>query len=108
LHIYQSQQQRQQMQKYISDKKCYFCHKQEAKTHTNSAHANSFKSLVDNGQDNNPKCLPCHTTGYGKPGGFVDAKSTPDISNVGCQACHGPGSFHIENGHEQRVTTTND
>jgi uncharacterized protein YxeA len=84
--------------KYISDKKCYFCHKPETRKHINSTHANSFKSLVDNGQDKNPKCLPCHTTGYGKPGGFVDVKSTPDMKDVGCQACHGPGSLHIENG----------
>lgn len=84
--------------RYVSDKKCYLCHKQQAKSHIKSAHANSFKSLTDNNQDKNPKCLPCHTTGYGKPGGFVDVKSTPDLIGVGCQACHGPGSAHVENG----------
>lgn len=84
--------------KYVSDKKCYLCHKLQAKTHLKDAHANSFKSLKDNRQENNPKCLSCHTTGYGKPGGFVDAKSSPDMADVGCQACHGPGSAHIENG----------
>lgn len=84
--------------KYVSDKKCYFCHKKQAKDHIKSAHAKSFDSLAENGQEDNAKCLPCHTTGYGKPGGFVDANSTPDMMGVGCQSCHGPGSAHVENG----------
>jgi len=84
--------------KYVSDKKCYLCHRQQAKNHIKSAHANSFKSLTENNQEKNPKCLPCHTTGYSKPGGFVDVKTTPDLAGVGCQACHGPGSAHTENG----------
>jgi len=84
--------------KYVSEKKCYMCHKALAKTHETSKHALSFKCLLDNNQDKNPKCLQCHTTGYGKPGGFTDIKSTPDLIGVGCQACHGPGSEHIEIG----------
>ncbi|MGB9594971.1 MAG: multiheme c-type cytochrome [Candidatus Poribacteria bacterium] len=84
--------------KYVSEKKCYMCHKAIAKTHEKSKHALSFKCLVDNNQDQNPKCLQCHTTGYGKPGGFADINATSDLAGVGCQACHGPGSDHIENG----------
>jgi nitrate/TMAO reductase-like tetraheme cytochrome c subunit len=84
--------------KYVSEKRCYMCHRAQAKQHENTAHAKTFKRLLDNGQDKNPKCLPCHTVGYGKPSGFMDVKSTPDLAGVGCQACHGPGSAHIEEG----------
>jgi nitrate/TMAO reductase-like tetraheme cytochrome c subunit len=84
--------------KYVSEKRCYMCHRSQAKLHEGTTHAKSFKNLSDHNQEKDPKCLSCHTTGYGKPSGFVDAKSTPELAGVGCQACHGPGSAHIEEG----------
>ena len=41
------------------------------------------------------KCLKCHTTGYGQPTGYKDAKSE-GLTDVGCESCHGPGSKHEE------------
>lgn len=81
---------------YVSEETCKKCHKGQAETHNNSAHAKSFETLSLLGEDKNPKCLVCHTTGYGQPGGFEDIKSTPSLAAVGCQACHGPGSEHIK------------
>ncbi len=41
-------------------------------------------------------CYQCHTTGYGKPGGFVSPEKTPHLKIAGCEVCHGPGEFHAK------------
>jgi len=42
------------------------------------------------------QCLPCHVTGYKKPGGFVSMEETPDFIGVQCEMCHGPGSIYAQ------------
>ncbi len=83
---------------YVEGKKCKTCHIKVFNAQAETAHAKSFENLVDAGEATNAECLPCHTTGYGKTGGFVDAESTEDLAGTTCQACHGPGSAHIEKG----------
>ena len=92
---------------YISGKKCKTCHIKVYKAHAETRHAKSLENLTDAGEATNAECLPCHSTGYGKTGGFVDATSTPTLAGTTCQACHGPGSAHVEKGlsKEQRRQT---
>jgi len=79
--------------KYIGTSKCRMCHMKEHKTWKKTKHASNFDGLQGDEQKN-PDCLKCHTTGYGKPGGFVSLEETPKMTNTGCEACHGPGSAH--------------
>ncbi len=83
---------------YVPSKKCKMCHIKTFKAHAKALHAMAFENVKDAGQETNAECLACHSTGYGKSGGFVDAESTPGLAGTTCQACHGPGSAHIEKG----------
>ncbi len=48
-----------------------------------------------------PKCLKCHTTGYGQPGGYPATVTRENEAlaakrqGVQCEACHGPGSLYV-------------
>jgi len=53
-----------------------------------------------------PECVHCHTTGYGKPGGFISIEKTPEMVNVQCEMCHGPGSLYAEMMMKKRGTYT--
>ena len=53
----------------------------------------AYKKLRKEGKEK--RCWECHVTGYGRPGGFKDEKTTPELAELGCEACHGPGSKHI-------------
>jgi nitrate/TMAO reductase-like tetraheme cytochrome c subunit len=76
---------------------CQRCHSTHYNEWTQTNHAKAFQTLVAAGQDTNPACLPCHVVGYGQPGGFVDAATTPDLEGVQCEDCHGPARQHVDN-----------
>ncbi len=96
---------------YIGAKKCKPCHIKQFKAWEKTSMATSFNNLkplvkeaekqrigLDPGKDytEDADCLKCHTTGYGKPGGFIGADETPEMVNVQCEECHGPGSEFIK------------
>ena len=88
---------------YVGSSTCKECHEEiYASFMKNSRKAHSFKSIQRMaGQltdEEVKECYTCHTTGYGKPGGFVSREKTPDLANLGCETCHGPGSAHVEAG----------
>ena len=87
-------------------KSCKKCHRKVWKTWKDSTMALSFdilkpgeradikkKAGLDPQKDytQDTTCLPCHTTGYGKTGGFVSMEKTPSMAGVSCESCHGPG-----------------
>lgn len=99
-----------------SCKKCHFSqHKSWAKTEMAKAMDTlrpgkkveaKQKHKLDPNKDytKDASCLPCHTTGYGKPGGYPELvegqtwtaeqqKRATEMEGVQCEACHGPGSL---------------
>jgi hypothetical protein len=98
---------------FVGSQACKKCHIKEFKSWEQTKMAQSFEQLkpgvaaqakTDAGLD--PKkdytkdagCVRCHVTGFGKPGGFVDIATTPNLAGVGCEVCHGPGGTYIQDG----------
>jgi hypothetical protein len=81
---------------YLGTAACSSCHEEAHEVWKSSAHAHAFRTLIDQNQDFNEECVGCHSVGFGRTGGFVNAKATPILVDVQCEACHGPGSAHVE------------
>ncbi len=87
--------------RYVGSQACKECHEEQYASYLkNAKKAHSWKSVAVMApkltSEELKSCYRCHTTGYGKPGGFVSPQQTPQQKNVGCEACHGPGSKHLE------------
>jgi formate-dependent nitrite reductase cytochrome c552 subunit len=101
--------------KFIGSKSCQKCHFKEHASWQKTKMALAFKSLkpgeaadakkkanLDPAKDytRDAKCVACHVTGYGKPGGYPEVGKewsaeekarAPLLEGVGCENCHGPG-----------------
>lgn len=74
---------------------CRKCHLKQYRSWEATPHATAHE-LLEGADATNAECLACHTTGMGKPGGFVSMEATPKLAGVQCEACHGPGSDYID------------
>jgi hypothetical protein len=81
-------------QRYVGKNTCAACHYSKFRTWKHEKHALGFEILPQKYRKD-PKCLTCHTTGYGEPTGYKDA-STPQLAGITCESCHGPGSEHAK------------
>jgi hypothetical protein len=79
---------------YMGSVWCRSCHAEIYQKWNDTPHAHAFLTLRRDGEEYNPECVGCHSTGYGS-GGFVTIVETPTFQNVQCEACHGPSSKHI-------------
>lgn len=79
-------------------------------------HSGAWKTLVEGGKDLSYDCVSCHATGFDRPSGSnlwtlarwqraavpdggaagtaPDGRAGPDLRDVQCEVCHGPGSMH--------------
>jgi len=82
---------------YTGSKSCKMCHvhEYEYEKWSTKAHARAYATLVREGSQYDPECIKCHVVGFNYESGFVSETQTPDLKDVGCENCHGPGSKHI-------------
>ncbi len=104
---------------YVGADKCKICHIKQYKSWKMTRMAKTFDVLkpgvsaeakvklkFDPQKDytGDTKCLECHTTGFGMPGGYKipqagnsqDAKRAQANEGTTCEACHGPGSKYVD------------
>lgn len=74
---------------------CATCHSGIHEQWHETHHARAFATLIEANQEYNPECVGCHVTGFDQPEGFLNARQTPDLANVQCEACHGNGTAHV-------------
>ncbi|HUU39385.1 MAG TPA: cytochrome c family protein [Desulfatiglandales bacterium] len=93
---------------YVGSEVCRECHENEYTQFTKFAKkSHSFQSVKKMAkgltQQEVEGCFQCHTTGYGKPGGFQSETETPHLKNTGCEVCHNAGSLHAETGDPEDI-----
>ena len=104
---------------YVGSKTCKKCHVKIYKSWVETKHGKTMEVLAPGHCDESKtkasldvakdysadeSCLKCHSTGFGKAGGYAvpDAsdekavKKMEDLAGVGCESCHGPGSKYVE------------
>jgi len=87
--------------RYVGSEACKDCHENEYLYFmTYARKSTSFRSIErlkkELSEQEIKGCYACHTTGYGKAGGFESPDKTPHLRNAGCEVCHGPGEYHVK------------
>lgn len=83
---------------YLSYTACEMCHSDKVESWKATGHAKAFEALKTQGEEKqeNPGCVKCHVVAYEQDGGFIDMDLTPELKDVQCESCHGPGKKHTE------------
>lgn len=100
---------------YVGINKCKMCHMKQYKAWGETPHAKAWAGLVKadsakaaevsaamkveltGAPSATDGCIQCHVTGFHLAGGYpqADSAKTASLTNVTCEACHGPGSLHV-------------
>ena len=89
--------------KFVGSKACQECHESEYEVWNESGHGHAFKTLTElkPPRQFDPECLSCHVTGWEPQqyspidSGYANFETTPHLTSMGCENCHGPGSSHV-------------
>ena len=99
---------------FIGTDKCRMCHMKQYRAWLETPHAKAWGALtkgdpkkiadmaaalkieIKGSPDATDECIKCHVVGFQLTGGYPQADSAKAavVMNVGCEACHGPGSLH--------------
>lgn len=74
---------------------CETCHSKAVAKWQGSKHAVALAALTRTGEHVNPECISCHTTQFGRNGGFDGTEATVHLAGNQCENCHGPAGQHV-------------
>jgi hypothetical protein len=97
---------------FVGSEACSECHDGDYAIWEKTGHGHALDTLIHPGERSevprhfDPECISCHVVGWNPQkffpyvSGYLGVDETPLLHNVGCEACHGPGSAHVaaENG----------
>lgn len=81
---------------YAGTARCADCHADAARIWKGTEHAGALATLENDGHGRDPECVGCHVVGLDKEGGFLSRLQTPQLADVACESCHGPGLDHAK------------
>lgn len=92
---------------YLGYTACRDCHPTIVEGWKTTPHASAFESLKEQGEEKQsiPGCVKCHVVAFEQDGGFIDMDLTPELKDVQCENCHGPGRAHVESGGDPGLLT---
>ncbi len=79
---------------FVGSGACSSCHWDRYNDWQGTMHARAWDGIAALPAPVQKDCIACHTTGSGQPTGFATYDKTPNLANVGCENCHGPGAAH--------------
>jgi hypothetical protein len=80
--------------RYVGASACRTCHQAEYAQWNETSHANAYKTLLENHRHYQPRCVSCHTVGFGARSGYHLGNRDEGLAGVQCEVCHGPGALH--------------
>jgi hypothetical protein len=90
---------------YVGMEECASCHQKAVTFWQGTHHAQAWATLENIHKQWNRDCVGCHVAGWLEPGGSVFG-NVDKFKNVQCEACHGPGSLHVDSDGKRRETLT--
>jgi len=79
-------------QEFVGPQRCLECHKSPHPDDLARLHQSNNTEAIDS-YPIYERCLPCHTTGFDDPSGFLFPGERPELQWVSCEACH-DAAFH--------------
>ena len=88
---------------------CSKCHRAQTDFWEKTAHSSAYQTLVEQEQQFNLDCLPCHVTAEYETTRISDDDSVllslpSALRQVGCEVCHGPGKIHAASQDPSRIS----